>query len=155
MAARVIHVGADTCHRLPVLENAGYQVHTCISVFELREALAASEEPEAVLISEKAEGAHPEAVLIARSCSSAPIILFRETQSTLAESSFDLVIPNLVPPQTWLAELAAVIARRRALGAIAKPSAAKRKSAEAGAKSSTPPVRPRKALERNPAPPKG
>jgi hypothetical protein len=115
VASRVIHVGTDSCHRLPVLESAGYQVDTCISALELQNALTAAQELDAVLISEGAGGPHPDVVLLARSRSSAPIVLFRETQLTLSESSFDLVVPVLDPPQTWLADIAALIARCQSL----------------------------------------
>lgn len=117
MAARVIHVGTDICHRLPVLERAGYQVDTCISVPELRLALTSIRQLDAVLISEGSEGAHPDAVSLARTYSSAPIVLFRETQLSFAESPFDLVVPILISPQVWLEDIAALIARCRALRA--------------------------------------
>jgi len=120
VAARVIHIGTDTCRRLPVLESAGYQVQTCISVPELRDALAVDQQLDAVLISEGAEGVSPDAVLLTRSHSSAPIVLFRETQLTFSESLFDLVVPVLDPPQTWLADIAALIARCQSLRAHAQ-----------------------------------
>lgn len=120
MAARVIHVGTDSCHRLPVLESAGYEVDTCISVPELRIALTSVKQLDAVLISEGAEGAHSDAVSVARSHSTAPIVLFRETQLSFAESPFDLVVPILISPQVWLEDIAALIARCRALRANAQ-----------------------------------
>lgn len=135
MAARVIHVGADSCHRLPVLESAGYEVDTCISVPELREALTSPRQIDAVLISEGTEGAHPEAVQVARSHCSAPIVLFRETQLNFAESPFDLVVPILISPQVWLEDIAALIARCRALRAdtqaLCQKSAELRRQTEA------------------------
>lgn len=120
MMARVIHVGTDTCHRLPVLQSAGYRVDTCISLPELRDALTAHKQLHAVLIREGTEGAHPDAVQLTRLYSSAPIVLFRETQLDFAESCFDLVVPILVPPQTWLADIAALIARCQSLRATAR-----------------------------------
>ncbi len=120
MAARVIHVGTDTCHRLPVLESAGYRVDTCLSLPELRKTLAMKLEVDAVLIREGTEGALPDAVQLTRSHSSAPIVLFRETQLDFTESCFDLVVPILAPPQTWLADIAALITRCQSLRATAQ-----------------------------------
>lgn len=140
MAATIIHVGRDMCHRLPVLESAGYKVETCTSIIELGRALNAMPQLDAVLISEGIRGANPETVSMVRSRSSAPVILFRESQLSFSESAFDLVVPVLVPPQTWLAEIAAVIARCRSLRAetqgLGKKSALKRESRLARAKSS-------------------
>lgn len=117
MVARVIHFGADTCHRLPVIRSAGYRVETCNSISELRDALAAEEETDAVLISEGTGGVHQDAVLLARSHSEAPIILFRKSQRSFSESEFDLVVPVLDPPESWLAGIANLIARRQELRA--------------------------------------
>lgn len=160
MAARIIHVGTDSCHRLPVLESAGYRVETCISVPELRDALTAEEQLDAIVISEGAGGAHPDAVSLARSHSSAPIVLFRETQLSFAESSFDLVVPVLAPPQTWLADIAALITRFRSLRADARALCSesaelKRASAAARTKSEGERQRARQTCGRKIAPPDG
>ena len=120
VAARVIHVGVDTCHRLPVLENAGYRIRACASISQLRAALESEVPLDAVLISEGDGAAHQDAVALARSCTAAPIVLFRETQRNYSESAFDLVIPLLDPPRAWLPEIAALIAGRQALCADAR-----------------------------------
>lgn len=117
MAARIIHIGADTCHRLPVLESAGYLVHLCLSVLQLQEVFAAEEQLDAVLISEAGGLKHQEAALLARSRCSAPIVLFRDTQRNFTESAFDLVVPVLEPPDVWLAEVEALIQRSQGLQA--------------------------------------
>jgi hypothetical protein len=160
VASRVIHVGADICHRLPVLESAGYQVDTCDSVRELDDALAGEEQLEAVLISEGLGGGHQDAVSLARSRSSAPIVLFRETQRSVTESTFDLVVPNLVPPETWLADIAALIARCQTLrtnSQTLRQESAKlqRESAIARAKSNGERQRARQEYSRKITPPDG
>lgn len=119
MAARVIHIGADNCHRLPVLEQAGYTVDVCTSIGELAEALesedGSGESIEALLL---AESETPEEVIsLARAKSNAPLVLFRETQRNLGESAFDLVVPILDSPDDWLSSLADLIARSRAIRA--------------------------------------
>lgn len=118
MAARIIHIGADTCHRLPVLESVGYKVDHCGSVAQLREALEESEEPEAVLVTESRQIRPEDAVSLLRAHSRAPIVLFRETQRSYAEEGFDLVVPVLHPPEAWLAEIAALIDQTRSYRAF-------------------------------------
>lgn len=160
MAARVIHLGRDSCHRLAVLESAGYRVDVCISVPELRHALVLPKPLDAVLISEGSEGPHADAVSLTRSHSSAPIILFRETQLDFAESCFDLVVPILAPPQIWLADMAAVIARCQSLRATAQALCSQsaelcRESALARAKSSSERKRAQRAYGKKLVPPDG
>ncbi len=160
VAARVIHVGADNCHRLPVLENAGYRIDLCASIPQLRDALESEDPPDAVLISEGDGGAHQDAVALARAHLAAPIILFRETQRDYSESAFDLVIPVLDPPRTWLPEIAALIARCQALRADArtlhqKPVDLRRESAAARAKSSSERQRARQEYGKQTTPPRG
>lgn len=160
MASRIIHVGTDRCHRLPVLKSAGYTVETCISVPELRNALTAEEQLDAVVISEGVGGAHPDAVSLARSHTSAPIVLFRETQLSFAESPFDLVVPVLAPPQAWLADIAALIAHSRSLRADARAlcngsAELRRASAAARAKSEGERKRSRQAYGRKITPSDG
>lgn len=114
----VIHMGLDTCHRLPVLEQAGYSVDQCGTIPELQEVLDSEKAFEALLIP---ESAIPEEVFpLARARSAVPLVLFRETQRSIAESAFDLVVPILEPPQRWLADLAALIVRSRATRAHSK-----------------------------------
>jgi hypothetical protein len=110
MAGRILHFGADTCHRLPVLENAGYTVERCTSLAALREALEDGEAPDALVMTETEKDSPREAVRLARAHSPIPLILFRETQRSLGEDGFDLVVPILHPPEAWLAEIAALIA---------------------------------------------
>jgi hypothetical protein len=113
MAARIIHFGADNCHRLWVLKSAGYFIDDCQSVVQLRTILQSGIDPDAVAFTESERFAPEEAVEVARSHSSAPLILFRETHNECAESAFDLVVPVLEPPEAWLNSVAALIARGR------------------------------------------
>lgn len=128
MPSKVIHVGADTCHRLPVLESAGYRVKVCVSIPEIEAALDAQEPPDAVLISEGDGTAQPKVVSLVRQRSSAPIVLFRETQREYSQAAFDLVVPVLDPPSAWLSEIAALIERSRKL--MAQSQALQKQSAD-------------------------
>ncbi len=114
MAARVIHFGPDDCHRRIVLQSAGYSVDECYSLSELRAHLLTGAVFEAVFISE-VEGFSPEdAAALARMHCCGPIVLFRGTNISDADSEFDLVIHALTPPDVWLDEVETLIARRRA-----------------------------------------
>ena len=115
MPGHILHIGTDTCHRLPVFESAGYTVEVCSSLAALRDVLDEGEVPTAVVVTET-EGVSPrEAVRLARVCPHVPLVLFRETQRAYGddghdlEAGFDLVIPILHPPAAWLAEIAALI----------------------------------------------
>jgi len=111
MAARVIHFGPDDCHRLMVLRSAGYAVDNCNSLVQLRSSLVAGGGADAVLVSD-GDGIAPEtAIAVARSHSSAPVVLFRSTSLSYRDSGFDLVVHSLTPPEVWLNQVDALIAR--------------------------------------------
>ncbi len=116
MAARVIHFGPDDCHRLMVLRSAGYAVDGCTSLAQLRDALLAGGEADAVLLSDGSGVALEEAASLARSYSSGPVVLFSGTNRAYEGAAFDLVVHSLTPPEAWLYEVDKVIARRRPLG---------------------------------------
>jgi hypothetical protein len=117
MAARVIHFGPDDCHRLIVLESAGYVVDACDSLGQLRASLIAGDEADAVMMSD-AEGVAPEEVVsVARTHSLAPVVLFRGTNRVYEDSTFDLVVHTLTPPEVWLDEVDALISKNRVLHA--------------------------------------
>jgi hypothetical protein len=128
MAARVIHFGPDDCHRLMVLRSAGYAVDGCTSLAQLRGSLLAGGEADAVLLSDGSGVALEEAASLARSCSSAPVILFSGTNRTHEGAAFDLVVHSLTPPEAWLYEVDKVIAQSRLLGG--RLTALSRKSAQ-------------------------
>jgi hypothetical protein len=115
MAARVIHFGPDDCHRLMVLRSAGYKVDGCVSLGQLRASLLAAGEAGAVLVSD-GEGVVPEdAASLARSCCSAPVVLFNRTNRSFESVTFDLVVHSLTPPEVWLREVGELIAKNRVL----------------------------------------
>ena len=116
MAARVIHFGPDDCHRLMVLRSAGYAVDGCMSLAQLRSSLLAGGDADAVLLSDGTGVALEEAASLARSCSSAPVVLFSGTNRAYEGAPFDLVVHSLTPPEAWLHEVDKVIAKNRLLG---------------------------------------
>lgn len=119
MAGHILHIGTDMCHRLAVLESAGYTVTSCASIASLRDALEEGDIPDAVVMTETDSVSPREAVRWTRSHARVPLVLFRETQRNHSddgfdfERGFDLVIPVLHPPAAWLAEVAALIAKSR------------------------------------------
>lgn len=117
MPARIIHVGADLCHRVGVLENAGYRVRECSSLSDLRKALASDPQPDAFIVIEDHAGLFRQAVALIRAYSQLPLILFGEPQRNCAETpfEFDLVIPFLVAPDIWLTDVAILIAQGQAV----------------------------------------
>jgi hypothetical protein len=118
MAARVIHFGPDDCHRLIVLQSAGYAVDACNSLGQLRASLTAGDKADAVVMSD-AEGVAPEEVAsVARDHSLAPVVLFRGTNRVYEDSRFDLVVHTLTPPEVWLSEVNELIAKGRVLRAL-------------------------------------
>jgi hypothetical protein len=116
MAARVIHFGPDDCHRLMVLRSAGFAVDGCLSLAQFRASLLNGSHVDAVLLSD-GEGIAPEdAAVLARSCSSAPVVLFSGTDRTYEGATFDLIVHSLTAPEVWLHEVDALIANSRLLG---------------------------------------
>jgi len=114
MIAKVIYFGPDECHRLMVLQSAGYAVEECESLIQLRAMLAKVAGVDAVLMSDR-EGVSPrEALAAAKTHSSFPVILFRNTNMAYEESGFDLVVDCLTPPDVWLNDVDVLIERTRA-----------------------------------------
>jgi hypothetical protein len=117
MAANLVYFGVDTCHRLPVLMRAGYMVENCGSALQLEAVFDSSCPAEAVLMTDH-EGKLPQdAITLTRSRSLAPLILFRDSNHSYAESAFDLVIPSLTPPGQWLEQIALLLEESRVLRA--------------------------------------
>jgi hypothetical protein len=121
MTTRVVHIGTDQCHRVLVLESAGYEVDGCNSVEELQRAFKRVESLAAVLVSESQGAVYRDLIREVRECSDAPLVLFRETLHRFTEPDeeplFDLEVPVLEPPEAWLPDLATLIARSRELQA--------------------------------------
>ena len=116
MAGTILHFGLDHSAKLSVLSSAGFCVSDCgCSLDEFLAALERIRDIEAIVMS----GCHnktAEAVVLARERCPAPLILFESPVSQYDPSKFDLVIPALTPPQSWLASIAAAIERSRTLG---------------------------------------
>lgn len=112
-SARILHFGKDDCHRLSVLRSAGYAVEDCRSLRAFREALEADGKPDAVFITEREDSLQGIAISLSKSCSLAPLVLFRRRHGDLREEGFDLVVDSLTSPARWLGEVGDLIARRR------------------------------------------
>jgi hypothetical protein len=110
-SARVIHFGTDDCHRIRVLKSTGYAVEDCPSLRALQEALTASGSPAAIFVSERDGNLQRDAISLAKSCTAAPLVLFRRSNSDPHEESFDLVIDSLTSPVRWLVQVRELIAR--------------------------------------------
>lgn len=115
MTATIVHFGEDQFVRLPVLRKAGYLVHKCLSVPEFTEYLGINPKPSAIVMAEANASSIERAISLARSRTSAPLVLFPGTRRTNLESRFDLIIPALTPPQEWLADLNNLVAWSGAL----------------------------------------
>ena len=113
--ARIIQFGEDICHRLKVLKGAGYVVAKCESITEIESWLHSSEPPDAVVVMDEFGKASRDAVFLAKGELSLPVILFATTEESHTDSSFDLVIPVLTSPETWLARIEETITRSRSL----------------------------------------
>jgi len=139
MGARIVHFGSDTCHRMPVLKSAGYSINDCRSLAQLHYALQICAEADAVVMTEPDRVAPDSAISIARSSSTAPLILFPGRRLEYKESDFDLVVPALTPPEQWLSDIAALIQRSQAIRAQSQSlvdQSSLRREAEAARKKS-------------------
>lgn len=111
MASRIVHFGIDACQRIPVLKVAGYSIDKCHSVAELHTARVGVPATDAVVIVED-RGAMPQkALTLIRSTTAAPLILFQSDKRHYDESRFDMVVPVLIDPQSWLRAIAGIIDR--------------------------------------------
>jgi hypothetical protein len=109
MAATLVYYGLDTCHRMAVLSQAGYSIENSNSLGDLDQTLGSCSQATAVLMTDH-DGLLPQdAIALARSRSTALLILFRDSNLACADSSFDLVIPSLTPPEQWLTHIADLI----------------------------------------------
>jgi len=115
MAARVIHFGWDDSFRVPVLRAAGFEVWESRSLDELSLDLQRDDDVGAVVISEDLEVSSENAAEVIRRSTLAPVILFRRTRQEIDRSRFDQIFDSSILPWVWLGEMAALIARSRAL----------------------------------------
>jgi hypothetical protein len=109
--------------------RAGYFVENYLSISQLGIALDPQNDskldPKAVLMAAHDGHLPPEAprdaVALIRAHCSAPLVLFSDSNHTYAGSGFDLVIPNLTPPEQWLHQIAALLEQSRLLRTRTKP----------------------------------
>lgn len=107
--ARILHVGDDTCHRIPVMERAGLEVcRTICSVDGVRGALAGNENFSALAFHVDVDPI-PNGVLTVARLWRSPLVLFESPGVEYDPQSFDLIIPTQTPPLTWLQCLQAVV----------------------------------------------
>jgi hypothetical protein len=106
-AARILYFGDDECHRMAVLELAGYEAKLCSSEPELVEQL---DDAAAVLFS-RAPAKLPD-IQELRNRTNIPFVAFGG--SAKAED-FDLVIEPLTKPEEWLERLSHTIQISREL----------------------------------------
>jgi hypothetical protein len=105
MAAHVLHIGMDDCHRVAVLRSAGYRVDECYSLLQLATALERTHDADAVILTESENISPEQAVALSRGCSGLPVIFFRKSNGETIEDQFDLVIHPLTAPEKWLQEV--------------------------------------------------
>jgi hypothetical protein len=125
MDARVIHFGPDDCHRVMVLRSAGYSIADCRSMVQLRDCLDGGATADALLTSDAEDFQPQEAIALAKTHVSLPVILFRTTTLSYEESGVDLVVHCLTPPEVWLNEVDALIEKSRAMRARSQVFAGK------------------------------
>lgn len=108
--ATILHVGDDFCQRIPVLSRAGFiVVRSEDSLESIRNAFADGDSFSAVVFHCDVVPLQPAAVHETRSLSAAPLVLFQNPTVDCVDHGFDLVIPVLTPPATWLTKLEELI----------------------------------------------
>jgi hypothetical protein len=108
-AARVLHFGDDTSHRLRVLRSEGYSVNSYASLQQMISRLRTGQDVDLVCISEEPWCTAEGAVAVARAFSRAPLVLFRANYRSYAQRGWDLEVLPLTPPEVWLRELAELL----------------------------------------------
>jgi hypothetical protein len=109
MSRKLLTFGYDACHRWAVLRLAGFTVHACQSISELRERLIASRDVDAVVMVEDIVSVPQEALLYAKAYFDGPLVLFEARLQKEYRDSFDLCVPILTGPSEWLPQIEAVI----------------------------------------------
>jgi hypothetical protein len=109
MSRKLLTFGYDACHRWAVLRLAGFTVHACQSISELRERLIASRDVDAVVMVEDIVSVPQEALLYAKAYFDGPLVLFEARLQKEYRDSFDLCVPILTGPSEWLPQIEALI----------------------------------------------
>jgi hypothetical protein len=105
----------DDCHRVAVLQSAGYDVDEFASLQQLSTALDGMPGADAVILSES-EDIAPEIVSrLVRGRSEASAIFFCRSNCSVNAEDFDLVIPPLTPPEKWLEQVSGLLERPRVM----------------------------------------
>jgi hypothetical protein len=120
LAAHVLHIGMDDCHRVEVLRSVGYRVDEVASLPQLAAALSKTGAPLAVVLTETEAIPPAQAVSIAREHSAAPVIFFPKSNYGVSEDEFDLVIQPLTSPEKWLQDVSRLLEWSRVVRADAK-----------------------------------
>jgi hypothetical protein len=109
MSRKLLTFGYDACHRWAVLRVAGFTVHACQSIGELRERLMTSRDVDAVVMVEDIVSIPQEAILAAKSYFDGPLVLFEARLQKEFRDCFDLCVPILTGPSEWLPQIEALI----------------------------------------------
>jgi len=113
MSREILTFGYDACHRWAVLRLAGYTVHVCESIGELRERLMKRAHVDAVIMVEDIVNVPQEAITAAKSYFHGPLVLFQARSRSAHQGSFDLCVPILSGPSAWLPKLEALLDSNR------------------------------------------
>ncbi|HEU5403039.1 MAG TPA: hypothetical protein VFU86_16905 [Terriglobales bacterium] len=120
MSGVVIHFGVDSSYRLPLLQNAGFEVVDCGTSVPRFHRAVRNHEVFAVAVSHNASRELP-IVEELRALKPVPLILFAGVDVSHGYPDFDLVIPSLTPPPNWLTQLSELLKKSKR---VAEESAA-------------------------------
>jgi len=109
MSRKILTFGYDACHRWAVLRLAGYTVHVCESITELRDRLMKGSHVDAVIMVEDIVSVPQEAITAAKSYFHGPLVLFQARSRSAHKDSFDLCVPILSGPSAWLPKIESLI----------------------------------------------
>ncbi|MBS1805353.1 MAG: hypothetical protein JST28_18480 [Acidobacteria bacterium] len=105
MSRKILTFGYDACHRWAVLRLAGFTVHACESIGELRDRLMRRSQVDAVIMVEDIVSVPQEAITAAKSYFHGPLVLFQARTRSAHKEAFDLCVPILSGPSVWLPKL--------------------------------------------------
>jgi len=109
MSRKILTFGYDACHRWAVLRLAGFTVHVCESISELRDQLMKRSHVDAVIMVEDIVSVPHEAITAAKSYFAGPLVLFEARHQIKNRELFNLCIPILSGPPAWLPQLEALM----------------------------------------------
>jgi len=109
MSRKILTFGYDACHRWAVLRLAGFTVHVCESIGELRDQLMKGSSVDAVAMVEDIVSLPQEAINAAKSYFNGPLVLFEARPHSKEKELFDLCVPILSGPSAWLPKIETLI----------------------------------------------